>query len=399
MSPSVSYSVSELTSLVRDCLRRGFPDPLRVEGEIADFTHYETSGHMYFSLADEEARLKAVMFRRANRALSFRPEEGMTVAAEGRLDVYEPRGDYQLIVESLRPTGRGALEREFQKLKETLEEEGVLGEEHKRPLPDLPSTVGVVTSGDGAAFWDIVETVRRRCPLIRLVLYPSRVTGREAAPDLERALRRFPELVDLDLLIVTRGGGSPEDLWAFNTERVVRAILDCPVPVVSAVGHEVDVTLGDLVADHRSPTPTAAGEEIAPTRARLEERLVNRARRLVDRYRSTLDRRRDRLRYLAEKPVFSDPRRLLASFRETLERAGDRLRDRFGWVLAERRHYVERLSDRLDSLNPRTVLERGYALVRRDGELIRRAARVEAGDSLVIRWFDGSRPAVAEESD
>jgi len=390
VNASVSYSVSEITSLVRDRLRAGFPDPVQVRGEIADFTHYASSGHMYFSLVDGEARLKAVMFRRANRSLDFDPEEGMTVGAEGRLDVYEPRGDYQLIVDTLRPTGLGALEREYRRLQQTLEEEGALAPERRRPLPFLPSTVGVVTSAEGAAFWDIAETVRRRCPLLRLVLYPSRVNGREAAPELERAIRRLPEIVDLDLLIVARGGGGPEDLWGFNTEKVVRAILDCPVPVVSAVGHEVDVTLADRVADHRSPTPTAAGEEIAPTREELERRLRTRARRLNDRYRTLFTRRRDRVRYLAEKPVFSDPRRLVESFREAFERRRERLHDRYRMSLSDVRHRVTRLVERLDSLHPKRVLERGYALVTRDGDPVVRAGDVGEGDRLVVRWSDGS---------
>lgn len=398
MNASVSYSVSELTALIKEHLRSGFPDSVRVQGEIADFTHYRSSGHMYFSLVDEDARLKAVMFRRANRTLDFEPNEGMTVSAEGRLDVYEPRGDYQLIVDRLRPTGVGTLEQQFRELKQSLEAEGALADDRKRSLPELPATVGVVTSDEGAAFWDVVQTIRRRCPLLRVVLYPTRVSGRVAAPEIEHAVRRLPEIVDLDVLIVTRGGGSPEDLWGFNTERVVRAILDCPVPVVSAVGHEVDVTLADLVADHRSPTPTAAGEEIAPTLEELRHHLLRRAQRLQTVYRTQVSQRRDRVRFLAEKPVFSDPHGLLRPFRERLDRLRERLDTHYRFTLSGIRHRLERVSDRLDSLDPKRVLERGYALVSRDGKLITRAEAVEDKDCLTVRWSDGSIQVVAGTS-
>lgn len=390
------YTVSEITEEIKQYLRAGF-DHIRVSGEIADFTHYQASGHMYFSLADEDARLSAVMFKRANAGLDFEPEEGMTVIVEGRLDVYAERGNYQIIVESMQKEGKGELEQEFEELKAKLEAEGALEQARKRPLPALPETIGVVTSGDGAAFWDIVRTIERRCPLVRIVLYPSRVNGRDAHTDIAHAINRLPEILDLDLLIVGRGGGSPEDLWGFNVEDVARAILDCPVPVISAVGHEVDVTIADLVADHRSPTPTAAGEEAVPELSELQDRLETTGHRLTTAFRGLVDRRRDTVRYLAEKPVFADLKGLLQPYREKLERESERLKKDYRYYVSGRSDNLGRLSDRLDSLNPRNVLDRGYALVKRGEDIIQRAKEVHPGDGLTIQFSDGETNVTVTE--
>lgn len=395
LDASAAYSVAEITAEIKECIRREF-DYVRVRGEIADFTHYGASGHMYFSLADDSATLSSVMFRRANSQLDFEPEEGMTVVAEGRLDVYEERGNYQLIVEDMQQEGAGALEQEFEELKQKLEEEGALDRSRKRELPFLPETIGVVTSGDGAAFWDIAHTLQRRCPIVRLVLYPSRVNGRDAAGDIVHGIERLPEVVDLDLLIVGRGGGSPEDLWGFNTEEVARAILDCPVPVISAVGHEVDVTISDLVADHRSPTPTAAGEEAAPELLEVRDRLESLERRLEMGYRALVDRKRDVVRRLAEKPVMADLAGLLQPFRDRLERLSERLTSTYRHLVSNKRREFERQLNRLESLNPTGVLERGFGLVFKDGDPVTSVNDVAENDELVVQWRDGEADVVVE---
>jgi exodeoxyribonuclease VII large subunit len=392
-----AYSVTEITAEIKQCIRRAF-DSVRVRGEIADFTHYGASGHMYFSLADDDATLSAVMFRRANSDLNFEPEEGVTVVADGRLDVYEERGNYQLIVEDMQKEGAGALEQEFEELKQKLEDEGALDRSRKRDLPFLPETIGVVTSGDGAAFWDIAHTLERRCPIVRLVLYPSRVNGRDAAPDIVRGIERLLQIADLDLLIVGRGGGSPEDLWAFNTEEVARAILDCPVPVISAVGHEVDVSISDLVADHRSPTPTAAGEEAAPERVEVRERVENLERRLEMAYQSMIDRKHDTVRHLAEKPVMSDLEGLLQPFRDRVERLKERLNNRYEHFVKDKRRDFERQLNRLESLDPTKVMERGFGLVFKDDETVTSVDQVDAEDELVVQWSDGEADVVVEET-
>ncbi|MFB6346949.1 MAG: exodeoxyribonuclease VII large subunit [bacterium] len=353
---------------------------------------------MYFSLADDDATLSAVMFKRANQSLEFEPEEGMTVIAEGRLDVYAERGNYQLIAESLQKEGKGELEKEFEELKAKLEQEGALKSSRKRSLPALPETIGVITSGDGAAFWDIVQTIERRCPLVRIVLYPSRVNGRAAHEDISHAIKRLPEIVDLDLLIVGRGGGSPEDLWGFNVEDVARAILDCPVPVISAVGHEVDVTITDLVADHRSPTPTAAGEEAVPELSELEDRVETVSHRLKTAYRGLTDRKRDSVRYLAEKPVFADLDGLLQPYRDNLDRMEERLKKDYKYYVSGRRETLDRLSDKLESLSPENVLDRGYALVKRGQEIITLARQLESGDALTVQFSDGKKNVSVKEN-
>lgn len=392
------YSVPEITAEIKKFIREEF-SRLQVRGEIADFTHYSGSGHMYITLSGGEARLNAVMFRRANRNLDFEPEEGMNVVAGGRLDVYEGRGTYQLIVESLRPEGRGKLEQEFIELKKKLEGEGVLREELKADLPDFPGTIGVVTSGDGAAFSDIERAIRRRCPVVRLVLYPSRVNGREAAPDIVRGIRRLPELEELDCLIVGRGGGSPEDLWAFNTEEVARAILDCPVPVVSAVGHQVDVTISDLVADHRSPTPTAAGSEVVPDLQEIERRLDDLRRQLNSGMQMLIDRYREKVRFQAEKAIYADPRGWLKPFEEQLDRYRELFQHHYKNSLQQARAQVESYGDRLEALNPENVLKRGFTLVEKKEKIITSKSATEAGDRVVIKWHDGLRKALLEEEE
>jgi len=388
MDDSPVYGVLEITRAVKEVVRENF-QKVAVEGEIADFTHYRSSGHMYFSLSEEGARLQGVMFRRANESLDFQPEEGMTVIAHGHLDVYEQRGEYQLIAEEMEESGLGELEREFQELKETLEEEGALDSTRKRALPYLPRTIGVVTSGDGAAFWDIVRTLRRRCPVLRVVLYPCRVNSRESGEEIASAIRRIPELDELDVLIVGRGGGSPEDLWGFNTEPVARAILDCPVPVVSAVGHEVDVTISDLVADHRSATPSAAGEEVAPSLEEIRERLRERIRRIRSSFRDDLDRRRDKLRFLSEKRVFADPSGWIRPFQDRYQRFKQRLHAGYEKTLSEQKNRFLRLREQMNALGPESVLERGYTLASRDGELVTSVDAISPGDSLSIQWHDG----------
>jgi len=397
MSDYPVYSVTEITRAVKDLIRSSF-DRISVEGEIAEFTHYNASGHMYFSLADDEATLDAVMFKRTNKSLNFQPEEGQTVLVTGRMDVYEQRGEYQIVVESMEEAGLGKLEQEFRELKQQLKEEGALDAKRKRSLPFLPSVIGVVTSGDGAAFGDIVRTLRRRCPVVQIVLFPCKVNGREAGTDIARAVGRITEIAELDCLIVGRGGGSPEDLWGFNTEEVARAILDCPVPVVSAVGHEVDVTIADLVADHRSATPTAAGEEVAPALTELRDRLGELKRRIRAGFRDGLDRRRDRLRFLSEKRVFADPSGWIRPFRDRYDRLRDRLNSSFRHYVESMKNQTRRLKDRIQALGPQSILNRGYTMITKDGSVVPSVETVQSGDELSIRWSDGRAEVTVDQT-
>src|SRR5215469_8389818 len=255
-----SLTVSELTARIRDLLAKNFVDVL-VEGEVSNCREAQ-SGHIYFTLKDEKSQIKCVWFRQQMRFVKFRPEDGLQVTVRGAIGVYESRGEYQIYVESMDPAGRGALQLAFEQLKRKLEGEGLFDAAHKRPLPLLPSRIGLITSPKGAAVRDVIRILRRRFPNVHVLLVPVRVQGEGAAGEIARAIRFFNQRQNVDVLIVTRGGGSLEDLWAFNEEVVARAIFDSRLPVVSAVGHEIDFTISDFVADLRAATPSAAAEII-----------------------------------------------------------------------------------------------------------------------------------------
>jgi len=383
------YSVSELTREVKELIEGSFP-PLWVEGELSNFVHHG-SGHMYFSLKDSGAALRAVFFRQYNQALAFRPENGQKVMARGLLTVYEPGGQYQLTVSELRPAGVGALQLAFEQLKARLAAEGLFDEEHKRPLPQFPSCVGVVTSPTGAAVRDIISVLRRRCPSVRIVLAPARVQGEGSAAEVAAAVRALGRWGGADVLIVGRGGGSAEDLWAFNEESVARAIFDSPVPVISAVGHQTDFTIADFVADLRAPTPSAAAEYAVPVAAELEAGVVALGRRLVragSGYVADAHQRLDELeRSLA-------PQRLRAALRASGDRTSAlalRLQRAARHSLDLARVRWSSLQERLSALNPAAVLGRGYAVARTpEGQIVRDAATVEVGDRLSVLLARGS---------
>src|SRR3982751_2483539 len=269
--PRRVLSVTELTLGIRDLLETEFFE-VWVEGEISNCRVWNT-GHLYFTLKDSGAQVRAVIFRSALRYLKFKPADGLRVVARGRVSVYEPKGEYQLVCEHLEPHGLGALQLAFDQLKTRLQGEGLFDAARKRPLPALPRKIGIVTSLDGAAIRDIIKVLRRRYANAHLVICPARVQGQDAAPDVARALRQIARVPGVEVVIVGRGGGSIEDLWSFKEEMVARAIARVPVPVISAVGHETDVTIADFVADLRAATPSAAAELVAPNREDLLERI------------------------------------------------------------------------------------------------------------------------------
>ena len=265
-------TVSELTVRIRDLLAKNFIDVL-VEGEISNCREAQ-SGHIYFTLKDEKAQVKCVWFRQQMRGIKFRPEDGLKVNVRGSIGVYEQRGEYQIYVETMDPAGRGALQLAFEQLKRKLESEGLFDAVHKKALPRLPSRIGLITSPKGAAVRDVVRILRRRFPNVHLLLVPVRVQGEGAAGEIARAVRFFNQRQNVDVLIVARGGGSLEDLWAFNEEVVVRAIFDSQIPVISGVGHETDFTIADFVADMRASTPSAAAEIVVQTRREFDKHIV-----------------------------------------------------------------------------------------------------------------------------
>lgn len=371
-----AYTVSAVNAMAKELLESALP-PLWVQGEVTGWKRH-TSGHCYFGLRDRSAQIRAVMFRADAQRLPADPEEGMEVRALGRLTLYEARGEYQFVARELEGLGAGGLWRlAFEKLHRKLEAEGLLAPGRKRPLPRHPTTVAVVTSPVGAALQDILRVITLRAPWTRVLLSPAKVQGDGAPSDLARAIRLAGRAELADVIIVGRGGGSIEDLWAFNDEVVARAIADSPVPVISAVGHEIDVTIADLVADWRAPTPSAAAERAVPDRVELSREL----RTAGERIRSGLER-------------------WVRTRRVRLESTSDRLLRVMQRESHRRRQRVARTADKLHALSPLASLSRGFAVpLGPDGRILRAAAEFRPGDAFELRVVDGSVPCRVEESE
>lgn len=385
------YTVSELNRAVKSVLESE-PEfrELLVKGEISNFKHH-SSGHMYFTLKEDRARLKCVMFRGKNRSLRFRPEDGLTVVASGALGLYEVAGEYQLYVDELLPAGQGALFLAFEQLKQKLQAEGLFAEERKRPLPFLPRCVGVVTSPTGAAIRDIVSVLKRRFPTVDILLAPALVQGEGGPTSVVNAIGRLTDREDVDLLIVGRGGGSLEELWTFNDERVARAIAASPIPVISAVGHETDVTIADFVADRRAPTPSAAAELAVPERRSLLLNIRSLEERLNAAEAKILRTLRERLHYVQASPALTRPSDRVQQRMQQVDELVYRMTTTFRHSLEQRRHRVEATVGRLEGLSPLGTLARGYAICRLEGsdEPVRSADSVPSGTKLRIRLHEG----------
>ncbi len=392
------YTVSEITLGMRLLIEESFP-AIWVEGEVSNFTHH-TSGHMYFSLKDERAQLPAVLFKNRAMRLRFRLEDGLLVRAFGRLSLYERSGKYQMIAEEIVPAGMGALELALAQLRERLGKEGLFDAARKRPIPLFPRAIGVVTSPTGAVVHDIRRIVLRRFPSVPLVLMPVRVQGEGAAEEIARGIEEMNAWGGVDVMIVGRGGGSLEDLWAFNEERVVRAIVASRIPVISAVGHEVDVTLADLAADLRAPTPSAAAEVAVPDRAEVGRRVAH----LFSALRQALVRsaqsRRERWARLVKSYGFRMPVHRVREAVQALDEARRRIVVAVGATHERRARDLAALAARLTALSPLGVLERGYAVARREpsGEVVRDAAQLSPGDALALTFARGGARARVEET-
>jgi len=425
------YTVSQVNALIKQVLADNLPGRLTVTGQITDFKLHH-SGHCYFSLKDEDSQLPCVMWRSSFRKLKFEPENGLAVLANGFIDVYSPQGKYQLYVESMQPAGVGALQLAFEQMVRRLEGEGLFEEKHKKALPPYPERIGILTSESGAAVHDIIESIHNRWPCVRLFLYPIGVQGEAAAVQIAAALtdiNRRNNQLKLDVLILGRGGGSLEDLWAFNEEVVARAIFASKIPVISAVGHEVDVTIADLVADARAATPTKAGvvavpdmQEVAQRLTQIELRLNSQAKSqlrlavqnldtvlasavfrnpllvvlnrqmqlddvaaaLRDGLKQHLGAGRDKLAAAYETIVRIEPHRLLGKWMVDLNKLENRAVSAINAGLNRRRMQLTGQTNRLEALNPKSVLERGYSItVRKEtGLLIRKLSDVEIDDYI-----------------
>ncbi|MXZ73455.1 MAG: exodeoxyribonuclease VII large subunit [Acidobacteria bacterium] len=427
-------TVSQLTTQIRRKLESAYPT-VWVEGELSNVRPWRT-GHVYFTLKDGNAQIRGVMFRSAVHTLRFEPEDGLHVVARGRVTVYEPKGEYQLVAEHFEPAGVGARQLAFDQLRQRLEREGLFAAERKRALPMLPRRIGVVTSLDGAALRDILTVLRRRFPTAQVVISPARVQGEGAAAELVGALNRLARVSRLDVVILGRGGGSAEDLWEFNDERLARAIGACPVPIISAVGHETDFTITDFVADLRAPTPSAAAEIVVARKVDLDGRVARAADRLAGAARDAVHRRRDLVERVRTSPgMASWPARIALRHRqveELTDRLGDGARDliteraRQTRVLRQRldqldvgvrlarvraalalaaerlagaaegraasgRRRLERVAAQLAALSPLAVLARGYAVCWNDDRtaIVRRTRDVSAGDTVRVTLHEG----------
>ncbi len=388
------HSVSALTQYIKSMFQsEGLLRNVSVEGELSNYKMY-ASGHCYFTLKDETASLKGVMFKSRARLLRFQPENGMKVVATGEVSVYERDGAYQLYVERLLPVGAGELSVAFEQLKARLAAEGLFNEEHKKPLPPFPRTIGIVTSLSGAVLRDIYRVSKRRDANVRLVLYPTLVQGEGAAAEIADAIRFFNEKYPVDLLIVGRGGGSAEDLWAFNEEPVVRAIYDSVIPVISAVGHETDTTLSDYASDVRAATPSQAAELAVPETAALIRRIGECEMRLQKAVKSRLYYERERVERLGGFFLKRPPQVLLAERRQRLDMAAEALDHGMRRALLEKQHAFQVAAEKLEMLNPLHVIRRGYSVVEKDGAAVRSVKELAAGDGILVRLADGSFDAV-----
>ncbi|MCR4404417.1 MAG: exodeoxyribonuclease VII large subunit [Candidatus Acetothermia bacterium] len=395
------YTVSELNREVRELLESALAY-LWVEGEVSNLKLH-SSGHLYFTLKDEGAEIDAALFGAESRGLAFLPENGQKVLAFGRVTIFERRGRYQLVIRELRPAGIGRLQLEFERLKEHLRAEGLFDEARKRPLPPFPELIGIVTSPEGAAIRDICSIIARRYPLVELLLFPARVQGEGAAAEIARAIAAANEYRrdgrGLDVLIVGRGGGSLEDLWAFNEEIVARAIYGSKVPVVSAVGHEIDFTIADFVADVRAPTPSAAAELVVPDRAEIIARIRERLGKLINAEQSLLQQQEARLESILRSYAFRLTGKRLEEELQALDELGERLGRAIARHLQRCEEQLQSLLGRLEVANPLAVLARGYAIAidLRSGRVMKAAAEAAVGDRLKVRLHRGELLCRVEE--
>jgi exodeoxyribonuclease VII large subunit len=383
------FSVAGLTREIKLLLEDSFP-PLWLQGEISNFVHH-SSGHMYFTLKDEEAQIACVLWRARNASLFFTPQDGLKVLAHGSVRVYEKRGNYQFDITRMMPAGVGDLQMAFEQLKNRLREEGLFDEQFKKPLPEYPRSIGIVTSPTGAAIHDMVQILRRRFPAAKVILRPALVQGEGAAEDIAKAIAEFNRYGKVDVLIVGRGGGSLEDLWAFNEEVVARAIFESQIPVVSAVGHEVDFTISDFVADLRAPTPSAAAEMVVPDRTEILQRIGF----LINRCRADLEQRleysRERLQSLRSSYGLRRPLDRVLQHRQRLDEIGHLAFLALKHQLDSSQRRLQQTEKRLLGLGPESILRRGYSICRRDSDkqIIRNAADLKPQDEIGIHFFQG----------
>lgn len=390
-------TVTELNLYIKNIFESNpFLNRVTIKGEISNFKRH-SSGHLYMSLKDETGVIRAVMFRSAASKLAFLPENGAKVVAVGRVSVYERDGQYQIYLESMQPDGMGELHIRFEKLKQKLNAEGLFDAKYKKPLPKYPKKIGVVTAPTGAAVRDIINVLSRRFKYSDIVLYPVLVQGENAAPDIVSAIEFFNEHKYADVLIVGRGGGSIEDLWAFNEEIVARAIFKSEIPIVSAVGHEIDFTISDFVSDLRAPTPSAAAELVVPDERELADKFGNVYRRLSSCAARIIESKKLMLKYYADKQALKNPVYGINEKRIYLDSISKDFESEVLNILSEKKQNLGVLASKLDGLSPLGTISRGFSLAfNEDGKLIKKVTDVKSGDKIDLRVSDGSVRATVD---
>ena len=380
-------TVSQLNREVKEILEGSFPY-IWVEGEISNFA-CPSSGHWYFSLKDATASVRCAMFSSRNRLLKFQPESGMHVIAKVKVSLYEGRGEYQLIVEALEIAGDGALQKAFEQLKKKLANEGLFDITQKKPIPLLPQQIGVITSPTGAAIRDILSVLKRRFASLPIIIYPTAVQGAEAAKQIVQAIQIANERNECDVLIVARGGGSIEDLWPFNEEIVARAIHTSVIPIISGVGHEVDITIADFVADHRAATPSAAAELVSPNRAEWLAALNKLGNRLTHLTLQILQQKTLQLDWLTQR--LKDPRQHLIDQMQKLQQFEQRIMQAMRYLFQEKQQKIAHLSQSLNAISPLATLTRGYAIITCDttGEIIHKSSQVALNEKVTAQLGEG----------
>ncbi len=386
-----AVSVSELNTFIKMLLESAPTlNDVYVKGEISNFKNHISSGHFYFSLKDKDSQIKAVMFRSSASKMKFVPENGMMVVAHGRVASYVRDGQYQLYADSMEPDGVGALYVAFEQLKQRLAAQGVFAPEKKKTLPKIPKTIGVITSPTGAAVRDIINIATRRFPFAKIVVYPALVQGENAASSLISGIRYFNDTGSADVIIIGRGGGSIEDLWAFNDENLAKTVCASEIPVISAVGHETDFTICDFAADLRAPTPSAAAELAVPDTAELKHKINNIISRESAVLLQMLSAKRETLARYEKSRYLSSPGHMIDDRRMALVLSSERLMTSAAHVNEIKKHALSALSGKLEALSPLAVLSRGYGVVSsEEGKVIKEIADVSVGDKITVKVRDG----------
>ena len=392
-----SLSVSELTAKIKDLIESNFSSVI-VRGEISNFTHH-SSGHMYFTLKDKHSELRAVMFKGKNSSLSFTPKNGTDVVIQGNLSIYEMRGQYQIIAQHMEPAGIGALFLAFEELKKRLLAEGLFDKSKKKPIPKFPSTIGIVTSRTGAALRDMLIIFKRRAPQVKIIVRPALVQGSEASNDIIAAIKDLSLQEGVNLIIIGRGGGSIEDLWSFNDEALAREIFKCSKPIISAVGHETDITISDMVADLRAPTPSAAAEIAINNILEISQSIENNLIRLRNLIESKIATTWQTFDNLSERHFLQKPKMVFIRQKEKIDRLKNNLSLSMNKTISLKKSSAINLYTHLDALSPNNTLNRGYSIAyNKDRLIIRDPNDIDSGESFTLKTGKGEMAAIKKSN-